>query len=137
MRHGLLRKACVLFAVVFVLFQSFMLPMAMANGAWTGNSWTGNSWSGETWEGSSWTGDTWEGRAWTKDVWQGDSWDSNSGGSNSSPENSNGEGGGSGLIPSGSSTLKPLPPYVSNPYLSFQPSINGDKGGNIQDALLN
>ena len=137
MRHGLLRKACVLFAVVFVLFQSFMLPMAMANGAWTGNSWTGNSWSGETWEGSSWTGDTWEGSTWTKEGWQGNSSDSNSGGSNSSPEISNKAGRGNGLIPSGSGTLKPLPPYVSNPYLSFQPSINGDKGGNIQDALLN
>ena len=132
MRHGFLRKACVLFAVVFVLFQSFMLPMAMANGAWTGNSW-----SGETWEGSSWTGDTWEGSAWTKEGWQGNSWDSNSGGSNGSPEISNEAGGGNGLISSRGGTLKPLPPYVSNPYLPLQPPINGDRDENIQDTLLN
>ncbi|KMY45931.1 hypothetical protein AC622_18425 [Bacillus sp. FJAT-27916] len=136
MRHGFLKKACVLFAVVFVLFQSFMLPMAMANGAWTGNSWTGNSWSGETWEGSSWTGDTWEGSAWTKEGWQGNSWDSNSGGSNSSPGISNEAGGGNGLIPSGSGTLKPLPPYVSDPYLPLQPTIDGDRENDNRETLL-
>jgi len=137
MRHRFLRKACVLFAAVFVLCQSFMLPMALANGSWTGTSWTGNSWSGERWEGSAWTGDTWEGSAWTKDGWQGNGSDSNSGGSNIIPENSNEAGGGSGLIPSGSGTLKPLPPYVSNPYLPLIPSNNGDKDGTIQGALLN
>ena len=49
-----------LFAIVFVLCQSFMPPMTMASMSWTGNSWNGETWEGETWNGKKWHSESWD-----------------------------------------------------------------------------
>lgn len=118
MRRRFLVKICVLFAVVFVLCQSLLLPMVLATGAWTGNAWLGNSWNGEAWEGETWEGEK----------WQGDSWTSEASDSKQSPNNS-------GINdPVLGSEL--LPPYANNPYLPYRPSLGNGNNHLFNDSLL-
>lgn len=92
-----------LFAIVFVLCQSFVPPMTMAS-----MSWTGNSWNGETWEGEIWNGEKWHSESW--DSGNGDRQEFSNKGSDNG--RINGPSPGDGLLP-----------LYNNPYLPFQPSL--------------
>ncbi len=63
-----------LIAVLIVLFQPIIVPVAYAIESWTGDSWTGESWNGESWDGSDlkWEGNTWNGETWSEDSWNGE-----------------------------------------------------------------
>ena len=69
----------VMLAIIFVLFQSFATPLAMASwtgDAWKGDAWKGDAWSGSDlqWEGESWKGDSWKQNGWVQDGWEQDGW---------------------------------------------------------------
>ena len=75
MKRKVFKKLPVLLAIMFVLFQSFLVPLAGAN--WTGSPWKGDSWTGDAWdtEGFSWEGETWDsGKGWIQDGWEQDGW---------------------------------------------------------------
>ncbi|RDU34752.1 hypothetical protein DRW41_21900 [Neobacillus piezotolerans] len=64
-----------IFAIAFVLFQSFSIPVLAATiKPWSGNPWTGDSWEGNPWSGNKlkWEGDPWEGQGTKGNSWTGD-----------------------------------------------------------------
>ena len=80
LKRKVFKKLPVLFAIMFVLFQSFLVPLAGASWsgtAWKGDAWKGDSWSGDAWnaEGFSWEGEAWDpGKGWIQDGWEQDGW---------------------------------------------------------------
>ncbi len=80
MKRKVFKKLPVLLAIMFVLFQSFLVPLAGASWSgtsWKGDAWKGDSWSGDAWntEGFSWEGEAWDpGKGWIQDGWEQDGW---------------------------------------------------------------
>ena len=80
LKRKVFKKLPVLLAIMFVLFQSFLVPLAGASWSgtsWKGDAWKGDSWTGDAWnaEGFSWEGEAWDpGKGWIQDGWEQDGW---------------------------------------------------------------
>ena len=80
LKRKVVKKLSVLLAIMFVLFQSFLVPLAGASWSgtsWKGDAWKGDSWTGDAWntEGFSWEGEAWDpGKGWIQDGWEQDGW---------------------------------------------------------------
>lgn len=82
MNNRFIKKIFAVLAILFVLFQSFTLPM-VANAQiqpWSGHSWSGTPWEGTPWQGNPWDGSPWEGTPWEGGATDGSDW--GSGGTN-------------------------------------------------------
>ncbi|WP_077327791.1 hypothetical protein [Virgibacillus siamensis] len=110
---GLIKKILVSLAIIFVIFQPVLTPVAFAVGPWEGDTWEGNPWEGDSWEGNdtqwsgdTWSGDTWEGNSWDGDslLWSGNPWEGKSWEGNSTNGNGTDGNGTEGNVTDGNGT---------------------------------